>query len=484
MNLQEKSAQLLQELMDGIDAGDFANVETIPDKYSYAHLWALFRYVDVLDGGRELYEQMYDLAIWCGKSAVQEKVRKGERIKVAFLAISAAEWPAEEVYRLLERDERYESYVVVSTLPYDREKSSMLHTYMQTCSYFKQSGHDVRELYDVQTDTSLGWETIGGVPDVIIHLTPWYRALMDICQIENFSIKCLNCYIPYGFNIAENADRTHTRNFVFDSAFMNFCMRIYVETATSLAGYQAHEVLRGKNVIYSGYPKMDFFLEKRSWDTKNISKIWKIPAGRDASEMKKVIVAPHHSVTSSAGLAFATFHKNLYFLIYLAKKYADKVTFLFKPHPNLRARVVEAHVFDNTEVYDAYLEEWNKLPNARVMLEEDYRSAFATSDGMIMDSCSFIAEYMYVDKPLLFLKREGQAFNPLGEKIMQAHYTEWGEDYLAIERFLQEVILDGEDTKKTKRKEIYCEELDYYSKNGCKASDYIYRDLCQELFEN
>ena len=181
MDLQEKGVQLIQELTEGIDVGDFASAEIIPDKYTYAHLWALYRYADVLDGGRALYEQIFDLVIRHGKSAVREKARKGEKIKVAFLAISAAEWPAEEVYRLLERDERYESYVVVSPLYYDRDKSSMLHTYMQTCSYFKQSGHEVREIYDARTDTSLGWETVGGVPDIIIHLTPWYRALLDTC---------------------------------------------------------------------------------------------------------------------------------------------------------------------------------------------------------------------------------------------------------------------------------------------------------------
>ena len=482
MDLQEKCVQLIQELTDGIDAGDFASAETIPDKYTYAHLWALFRYADVLDGGRALYEQIFDLVIRRGKLAVQEKARKGEKIKVAFLAISAAEWPAEEVYRLLGRDERYESYVVVSPLPYDRDKNSMLYTYMQTCRFFKQSGHDVRELYDIQTDTGLGWETIGGMPDVIIHLTPWYRALLDICQIESFPIKCLNCYIPYGFSVAENADKTHTQNFVYDSAFMNFCFRIYVEEGISLSEYQSYGMLRGRNVVYSGYPKMDYFLEKRSFGAEEISKIWKIPAGRDADEMKKVIIAPHHSVMPSAGLAFATFHKNLYFFIYLARKYTNEVTFLFKPHPNLRARAVQAHVFENEEAYDAYLEEWNSLPNACVMQEEDYRSAFATSDGMIMDSCSFVAEYMYVDKPLLFLKREGQAFDLLGEKIMPAHYTEWGEDYFSIERFLQEVILEGKDTKKGERREIFRRELDYYTENGCKASEYIYQDLCKELF--
>lgn len=484
MNLQEKCAQLLQELTKGFEVGDFSNVENIPSKYTYAHLWALLEYADALDGGRALYEQIYDLVIRHGKMAVQKKIRNGEKIKVAFLAISAAEWPAEEVYRLLEKDERFESFVVVSPLPYDRDRSSMLHTYMQTCSYLRQSGHDVREIYDVQTGVGLGWDTVGGMPDVVIHLTSWYRALLDICQIENFPIKCLNCYIPYGFNVAGNADGKYVRNGIYDSPFMNLCFRIYAESGDSLWGYQSYGVLRGKNVVYSGYPKMDFFLEKRLWDSRDIAEIWKIPAGQDPGKMKKVIVAPHHSVLSSAGLTFSTFHKNLFFFIYLAKKYADKVTFLFKPHPNLRARIVETHVFDTVEAYDAYLEEWNRLPNAQVMLEEDYRGAFATSDAMIMDSGSFIAEYLYADKPLLFLEREGQAFNSLGEKLMQAHYTARGEDYLGIEHFLEDIILKGMDRKKEKRRETYCRELDYYSENGCKASEYIYRDLCQKLFEN
>ena len=43
---------------------------------------------------------------------------------------------------------------------------------------------------------------------------------------------------------------------------------------------------------------------------------------------------------------------------------------------------------------------WNALPNAKVVEEESYLDIFATSDGMIMDSASFIGEYLYVNKPL------------------------------------------------------------------------------------
>lgn len=483
MDFQQRCTQLIQELFQGIDAGDFANAESIPDRYTYAHLWALFLLADQLDGGKVLYEQLYDLAIQRGKLEIQHKIREGSKIKVAFLAISAAEWPTEEVYRLFEKDGRCECYAVVAPLLYDRAKECALETYRQTCDFLKQSGHDVREIYDAATERSMGWEKIGGMPDIVIHLMPWYQAMLTECQIENFPLKCINCYIPYGMYVADSADKEYSKMYTYNKTFMNFCFRIYTDSYTNLQGYQIYELLRGKNARYSGYSKMDYFYEKRKFEETELRKIWKMPAGTETDKIKKVIIAPHHTLLPSAGIAFATFQKNMYFWIYLAKKYADRVSFIFKPHPHLRARVVRAQVFESLEMYDAYLAEWNKLPNAKAVMEEDYRDIFASSDGMIMDSCSFIGEYLYVNKPLLFLKRNGQAFNSLGEKIIEAHYTEWGEDYMGIENFLQSVILEGRDTKKEEREKIFHEELDYYAQNGCGASEYIYRDLCHELLE-
>ena len=45
----------------------------------------------------------------------------------------------------------------------------------------------------------------------------------------------------------------------------------------------------------------------------------------------------------------------------------------------------------------------------------EYRAYFASSDAMILDSVSFMAEYLYVHKPALFLTREGERFNEFGE---------------------------------------------------------------------
>lgn len=476
MNLQEKCTQLLEELFDGIDAGDFSDARTIPQKYKYSHLWALLNFADVLDDGIRLYGQLYTLAMEHGKAMLREKLWRGQKVRVAFLAVSAAEWPAEEVYRLLERDDRCESYIVVSPL-LERDKEDAKQTYMQTCRFFEESGHAVRKVYDVDRERYAGWEELGGVPDILIHLNSWYRALPEEYWIESLPLSCLNCYIPYGIYVANSVDGNYVRDFVYNSQFANMLWRIYADSDENVKGYQTYGLLQGKNVFRSGYAKMDYFLHERVYGEEQIRAIWKIPAGADAKEMKKLILAPHHSFKGHAGIAFSTFHKNLYFWLYLAKKYEDKITFILKPHPNLRARAVEAGVFESFAACDAYLEEWNSLPNGKVVTEADYRDIFATSDGMIMDSASFLAEYMYVDKPLLFLRREGQAFNELGKKCLQCCYTERGEDYTEIENFLIRTILGGEDEKKEIRRAMFAEELDYLTKNQIMASESIYQDI-------
>ena len=60
-----------------------------------------------------------------GKYHLHEKIKKQQKIKVAFLVISAAEWAAEQVYQRLSQDEHLECYVVVCPL-LDREKESRM----------------------------------------------------------------------------------------------------------------------------------------------------------------------------------------------------------------------------------------------------------------------------------------------------------------------------------------------------------------------
>lgn len=118
MDQYEKYAGLANEVIEGITQGVFAR-EIIPEKYTYEHLFSLFLMRRQLDGGSELYQVFYDWIMGHNETKIKQKCARGEKIKIAFLAMSAAEWAAEKIYHMLKQDDRVECYVVVSPLMAD-----------------------------------------------------------------------------------------------------------------------------------------------------------------------------------------------------------------------------------------------------------------------------------------------------------------------------------------------------------------------------
>ena len=123
------------------------------------------------------------------------------------------------------------------------------------------------------------------------------------------------------------------------------------------------------------------------------------------------------------------------------------------------------------------------MPNARVYTGGYYQAIFATSDGMIHDSSSFIAEYQYVNNPMIYLTRERERFNPLGEEILKASYLIDGKDHEGIAALIQKVFIEGNDYKAAERKEVFDKYLNYPEFNGMLASEYIYKSIADEFKE-
>lgn len=471
----ERYTQLLGELMEGIDRGDFDQVGQIPPKYTYEYLEALFYFAEALDGGLDFYRQMYELVRQAGETAVREKAARGEKIKVTFLAISAAEWPADELYRMLEEDPHFE--VTVTNCPLtDRDVNDSVRTYTQNKLFFTEKGYRVLDTYSPGDDRIYTWEELNEVPDIVIHVTPWYKALPDSYQITGYPCSRVNLYIPYAFG-TDGGEGPSQYSSAYDKDFYNMLRCAYVNTGFKLEWFQKHQLLQGRNIIYSGYAKMDYFYREHSFDEGDIRRIWKIPEKAEVNGVKRVIVAPHHSFLGYGGMLFSTFAKNAYFWLYLAEKYQNEISFIFKPHPNLRCRAVEAGVFKTAEEYDAYVAKWNAMPNAKVVEEGSYLEVFATSDAMIMDSSSFLAEYLYVDKPLLFLTRPEQVLSALGKQCLSAYSQTDGGDYMGIEEFLINTVLGGEDNLREQRRKVFADALDYAGNNHCLASEFIYKDI-------
>ena len=155
----------------------------------------------------------------------------------------------------------------------------------------------------------------------------------------------------------------------------------------------------------------------------------------------------------------------------------DYSSFVFKPHPNLRNALISKGIMNSIDEYEEYLDRFRRLPNASVQEEGDYLALFDTSDALINDSISFICEYMYTGKPMLFLRRAEQRFTPLGEEIIRTQYDADGKDYEMIDRFVSDVVINNNDCKKQARKDLYSLRLDYVGMNGMNAAEHVYRDI-------
>ena len=477
--LMDYASELVMELIDGIDSGDF-ELEIIPDKYRWEHLLGLFILRDSLDGGEELYKQLYDLAIKSAINYIKQKKEHGEQIQVAFQTYSAAQWPAEQVYRKLEAIPYFDVRVVISPIM-NRDNESIINSFKQTSDWFKKGNYNVFEGFNLSTYDIYDWDYLGGYPDVLYQLSSWFLDLPKGQRFTKLPLRTLIAYIPYSMYLANNSDGSYAINCVYNKESINMMWRVYCDSRFNLERYKQYELLQGKNVRYSGYAKMDYFYRHVQFDRSELNELWSVPKGIDVCGIKKIIIAPHYTVTSSDVLSYSTFHMNIWFWKYLILKYEDEVSFVFKPHPNLRWKSVQTGLFKSYEEYDAYIDWWNSRPNGKVVQDSSYLELFKTSDAMIMDSVSFLGEYLYMNKPLLFLTRPEQVMMDIGKRVLDSYYKTPGDDYWGIEQFIQKIVLEGEDTMASEREKVFSEEYDYFSINGQTASDYICNDLLDSL---
>ena len=400
-----------------------------------------------------------------------------QKIRIAFQSFSAAQFPASEVYHKLVQEPNVDTKVIVSPLN-DRDKEGCLDSYIQTLNWFKENKYEVIEGLNIDTMQFATWEDIGFYPDILFQVSSWFTSMPQCQWFSELSLNTLMIYIPYSIYLADSQDKKYSVNMIYNKEMTNLMWRVYCDSAFNLSGYKKYQLLKGKNVRYSGYTKMDYFYKTKNSLESKVEEIWKCPVGRDIKEYKRVIICPHYTVgNDNFVIQFSTFQKNMWFWPYLAQKYEDRVSFIFKPHPSLKVRSIQEGLFKSYDEYDEYIKKWDSLPNACVVQDAGYLDCFATSDAMIMDSVSFLVEYLYTGKPLLFLTRPEQAFLEIGERVKNVYYRASGENYAEIEAFLNKVVLGNSDDMKEQREKLLDEDYNYVRVNGVSASDYVCQDV-------
>lgn len=153
-------------------------------------------------------------------------------------------------------------------------------------------------------------------------------------------------------------------------------------------------------------------------------------------------------------------------MIELSEKYKESIQWAFKPHPLLKSKLDIVWGRDKTEKYYSY---WQN--SVHTQLEEgEYVDLFMQSDGMIHDCDTFTIEYLYANKPVMYLyngANHNENLNKFAKKALSVHYS--GHNADDIERFIIDII-SGNDIFYKIRNNFYNQELNidygkYASKN-------------------
>lgn len=356
------------------------------------------------------------------------QVRSKKVINVCFSLWSPAQFKAASLFTLMQEHPRFNPVISIFPNMGYNEEEERLSVMKAAQQHFKAKGFPVLEESDIE-EIRRSFH-----PDIIFESAPYestLSALFGTIKPE------LRCYIPYCFR---NTDSWISYNQVKQNRmWFNF-----VESPYYLDLARNTMCNKGANAICTGYPFVDKYFHRDRFPSSDEPK-WQLSNGK----LKRIIWAPHWAIHYGSLLQAGSFPEFAEDMLTLAKEYADKIQFVFKPHPKLREMLLK-HPDWGKERTEAYYQAWADLPNAQYE-NGDYTNLFLDSDGMIHDCGSFIIEYMLTGHPCCFLHRQETMphFNQITNDALEAHYH--AETVQEIRAFFDDIILSEQDPKKEKR---------------------------------
>lgn len=406
----------------------------------------------------------YNIAFWEKAreiiiNNIQFSLARKERIRIGFVCNFDDTWACDLLYKQLKDNPKFEPIIFVSRF-YNGDLKIVEESYIRTLKYFKNKGFIVKNSEDFLSEY-LNSSVFHPNIDLLIYLTPYSFALEKCFNLSNIPTSIMTALIPYGIYVADL--KTAQYNLPDFSMFLYiYDLPFYCEEA------KEKSVLGDINRIPSGYCKLDPLYAKSIIS----NYVWK-----GNSDNYKLIYAPHHSIRNREQ-RFSTFDKNYLTILNLAQSSSENFSWVIKPHPILKQACIEEGVFPNDSSYDEYIDKWNSLENGRALIGGDYLDLFISSDAIILDSDSFLAEYLFTGKPIILLTRDTQKFSKLGELLYPAFYKIDGTNKKGLQELLTR-LRKGYDPLKTVRRRVFREYLDYRGINGKLASSFIYEHILE-----
>ena len=417
--------------------------------------------------GRKLKDNKNTYKKWLvsGKKArhmhhLKEKLRKGEKIKVCLFVSRINCWVYDDIYRVLKESGKFEPIVVIKPF-LSRGVPHMKECMSTTYEALVQRGYEPIKGYDEETDTYFNVrEQLD--PDIVVYTKYWPPHFHPYFYIDRFLDK-MSLLIDYGYNVDSHyASMNFELQRIVDMYF--YPSRKNKQVATE------HMINKAKNVVVTGAIKLDIMFD-RNYTPKDV---WK----PQSKPKKRIIWAPHHEDKTPAHMYQLDAFYDLYeIMLELAEKYRDSVQIAFKPHPLLKVKLRDKW---GEEVTAAYYRKWAELENGQVE-DGEFFDLFLTSDAMILDCLSFVAEYTVTGKPALFTEgtHSRVLLNDMGKALHSMMYHAKDNLREEVSRFIEDVVIAGNDPYREERLAFVKNEM--MPPNGRTAAENVYQYICDYI---
>ena len=321
-----------------------------------------------------------------------ERKRKSKDKVIHFAAYVAndAMYGMHDVFCLMkERPGRWDPKVVI--IPdVSRGYPHQIETYLRTRDFFvRRYGADrVLDGWDMQADRFID---LTGRFDIIYYADPYDAMAPEVHSIQYAATKnLLPVYVNYGYDVGYQTMVARMKG-----PELNLVWKYFTETVYSLKDCESMQLIKGSNVVLTGYAKMDALAAYPS------------PKER---QRKKLLIASHHTVNMEE-LPLSCF-MSYYELVPRLPEMFPEIDFAFRPHPLLFIRMINDGIWTENQV-KSYLAE---IKNAGIEYSAggEYLDLFAGCDALINDCGSFTLEWLFTGKPGCFV---------LNEKIKEEHLT-------------------------------------------------------------
>lgn len=369
--------------------------------------------------------------------AIRKAYEENGKLKAIFFVIFSSVFPTKPIFEKMLEDPCFDPYIMV-TPDMQRSLEFKNETYQATFKELSEQygdrvlhGYDVEDGFYVQPDSDY---------QLVFFNNPYSKMAYKFHHVTYFGNKnALTLYVNYGF-AAIKYGRT-----IMKTDFYNLLWKVCIDSPLNRKDLAKHQPIKARNALVTGYLKMDRLAQ----------------APIHQRTRKKIIICPHHTVFGWKALDISNFLRYKDFFVELPRKYPE-IDFVFRPHPLLFSNLLEKGLWSQQQI-DDYLERMTAAPNMVYDNSGDYFELFANSDAMIHDCSSFIGEYLFTGKPCCYmlksLKDIKKVMNPMGVNCMKNYYKAFSEK--DILKFIDEVVVSGNDPMKEARERFCAEELKF-----------------------